>query len=807
MSGEKLTDEEVLAAHKIVPLCGEPRKDGEVAGTSGRGIAVFTSGGDSQGMNAAVRAVVRVGLHLGYEVHFIKEGYQGLVDGGDNIVKAEWASVSGIIHRGGTVIGSARCTDFREREGRLKAACNLVTRGITNLVAIGGDGTLTGANKFREEWHELIKELVEGGRISQEAAESHAHLNIVGMVGSIDNDFCGTDMTIGTDSALHRIIEAVDAIVPTAYSHQRTFVLEVMGRHCGYLALIAGIVSEAEFVFIPESPPETNWREELCARLEQERQTGKRLNIIIVAEGAIDREGNAITPHDVKTVIDQKLAMDTRVTILGHIQRGGAPSAFDRILGSRMGAEAVNALMEATPGTEACVVSLIGTNAVRLPLMACVAKTQAVTKAMAEKNWDLAVKLRGRIFEAHLHTYKMLTRLQQPPSQDGGWRLAVMHVGAPACGMNAAVRSFTKNCLYAGHTPVGIHNGVDGLVAGEVRDIAWADVDGWIGQGGALLGTKRTMPCVNFAGCAHQLQEHRIQGLVIVGGFEAFQAALQLSEQREKHKAFRIPIILIPATISNNVPGTDLSVGADTALNEITETCDRIRQSAQGTRRRVFIVETMGGYCGYLASMASMAGGADAGYIFEEKFGITELKRDLDSMVSKMDKKMVYRGLLLINEKANENYNTDFISRMYCEEGREKFTVRQNVLGHMQQGGYPSPFDRSLATKFGARAVDWLAGQLSQVASANGTVHAEEEESCVVLGMGLGGLTYQPVQQLAKITNFEYRMQVGELPWWMKIRPTMRILAQHKPSVGEEAKNIWIANDLADLMSKYDTQS
>ena len=167
-------------------------------------------------------------------------------------------------------------------------------------------------------------------------------------------------MTIGTDSALHRIIEAVDAIVPTAYSHQRTFVLEVMGRHCGYLALIAGIVSEAEFVFIPESPPETNWREELCARLEQERQTGKRLNIIIVAEGAIDREGNAITPHDVKAVIDEKLAMDTRVTILGHIQRGGAPSAFDRILGSRMGAEAVNALMEATPGTEACVVSLVG---------------------------------------------------------------------------------------------------------------------------------------------------------------------------------------------------------------------------------------------------------------------------------------------------------------------------------------------------------------------------------------------------------------------------------------------------------------
>lgn len=156
-----------------------------------------------------------------------------MVDGGDNIQEANWASVSSIIHRGGTVIGSARCMDFKEREGRLKAAQNLVKKGITNLVVIGGDGSLTGANLFRVEWSSLLDELLKTGRITNEERQKNKSLHIAGMVGSIDNDFCGTDMTIGTDSALHRIIEAIDAIVSTAYSHQRTFIMEVMGRHCG----------------------------------------------------------------------------------------------------------------------------------------------------------------------------------------------------------------------------------------------------------------------------------------------------------------------------------------------------------------------------------------------------------------------------------------------------------------------------------------------------------------------------------------------------------------------------------------------
>merc|ERR1712142_1119315 len=654
-----------------------------------------------------------------------------------------------------------------------------IKRGITNLVVIGGDGSLTGANRFRQEWESLVKELLDTKKISNEEAEKNCHLNIVGMVGSIDNDFCGTDMTIGTDSALHRIIEAVDAIVPTAFSHQRTFIMEVMGRHCGYLALVAGIVTEADWVFVPEWPPETNWPEKLCKKLGTERETGQRLNIIIVSEGAIDREGNPISAEQIKKVVVDNLQQDTRVTVLGHVQRGGAPSAFDRILGCRMGAEAVLALMDASPETEACVVSLDGNAAVRVPLMACVEKTKAVTKAMQEKNWELAVQLRGKSFQRNLETYRMLTRLKPPLQIDcTGWNLAVMHIGAPCCGMNAAVRSFTRNCIYSGNNPYGIHNGIDGLIAGEVKPIAWSDVTGWVCEGGALLGTKRTLPEQSYEACAEQMKKHNIQGLVVIGGFEAFQAVLQFAEHRDKFKEFRIPMVVLPATISNNVPGTDFSIGADTALNEITEICDRIRQSAQGTKRRVFIVETMGGYCGYLATMAGLAGGADAAYIFEEKFGVQDLIKDLDIMAYKMDVGNIYRGLILRNECANSNYDTDFLYGLYNEEGKEKFSVRQNILGHMQQGGWPSPFDRNVATEMAAKTVTWLVEQLTHCAARDGTVHAEDPSTATLLGMRTRAYKFQPVQLIKNDTDFKFRVPKGD-QWWMKLRSIMSILAQH----------------------------
>ncbi|KAK7091466.1 hypothetical protein V1264_009143 [Littorina saxatilis] len=772
-----------------------PGKEGQVIANgawAGNVIGVFTSGGDSQGMNGAVRAVVRMGFYLGCKVYFIKEGYEGMVAGGDNIEEATWSSVSGILQLGGTVIGSARSKKFRERPGRLSAAENLIKRGITNLVVIGGDGSLTGANLFRMEWADLVKELGETGKLTTEEQSRCGHLNIVGMVGSIDNDFCGTDMTIGVDSALHRIIEAVDAISTTASSHQRAFVMEVMGRHCGYLALVAALACEADWVFIPEWPPEGDWEETLCNKLASERKLGQRLNIILVAEGAVDRQGNAITADAVKNLLTEKLKYDTRVTVLGHVQRGGSPSAFDRILGSRMGAEAVLALMDAKAETPACVVSLEGNQTVRVPLMECVNRTQDVQKAMDAKNFEEAVRLRGRSFQNNLTTYRMLSKLRPPtslcvgehPPQDHSFKtdqdhrnLAVVNIGAPACGMNAAVRSFVRLGLTQGYRVLGIQDSFDGLIAGRVRPMGWTQVHGWAGKGGSLLGTKKQLASdVSMGGIAEKLREFKIDGLLIVGGFEAFHSLFQLYQAREQYPAFCIPMCVIPCTISNNVPGTDFSLGADTALNEISDICDRIKQSATGTKRRVFVVETMGGFCGYLATMSGLAAGADAAYIYEDKITISKLRDDVFHLKDKILNAGVQRGLILRNECANANYTTEFINQLFAEEGKGVFSVRMNVLGHMQQGGVPSPFDRNYGTKMAAKCVAWFKERI-ETNLKDGRVMVKSPECFVLLGMQKRRLEFSPVCDLAIDTDFDNRLPLVQ--WWLKLRPLLRIMAKH----------------------------
>ncbi len=229
-----------------------------------RRIGVMTSGGDAPGMNGAVRAVVRMALHKGCEAYAIYEGYEGLVQGGDKIKEMQWDDVRGWLSEGGTLIGTARCARFMERDGRREAAKNMVIRGIDALIICGGDGSLTGADRFRSEWPELLQELVGQKELTKDQIEPFKHLNIVGLVGSIDNDMSSTDATIGCYSSLGRICQAVDYIDATAFSHQRAFVIEVMGRHCGWLALMAGVSTGADFVIFPEKPPMENWENEMC---------------------------------------------------------------------------------------------------------------------------------------------------------------------------------------------------------------------------------------------------------------------------------------------------------------------------------------------------------------------------------------------------------------------------------------------------------------------------------------------------------------------------------------------------------------
>lgn len=278
-------------------------------------IGVLTSGGDSPGMNAAVRAVVRKGIFHGVEVAGVYSGYQGLIEG--TIKTLEAGDVGDIIQRGGTKLYSARCEEFRTNEGQLKAIENMRKEGLEGLVVIGGDGSYRGAMALTEKGFPCV-----------------------GVPGTIDNDIPGTDYTIGFDTALNTVIEAIDKIRDTATSHERTFIVEVMGRDAGDLALWAGLAGGAETILIPE---DTYDIDDMVDRLQKGRNRGKRHSIIIVAEGVMG--GNELAG-----LIKEKADIETRVSVLGHIQRGGSPTARDRVLGSLFGARAVEVLLDGVGG-------------------------------------------------------------------------------------------------------------------------------------------------------------------------------------------------------------------------------------------------------------------------------------------------------------------------------------------------------------------------------------------------------------------------------------------------------------------------
>jgi 6-phosphofructokinase 1 len=734
-------------------------------------MGVLTSGGDAPGMNAAVRAVVRTALDRGAEVYAIYEGYRGMVDGGDRIRAMNWDSVGGILHRGGTVIGSARCSEFRTRDGRRQAARNLLEREIDRLVVIGGDGSLTGANLFRQEWPELLAELVERGEIIQDLADRHPNLVIVGLVGSIDNDMYGTDMTIGADTALHRITEAVDAIQSTAASHQRSFVVEVMGRGCGYLALMSGIATGADWVLIPENPPDVeNWEERMCQLLKAGREAGRRDSIVIVAEGARDRNGNPISSDYVKGVLEERLGEDTRVTILGHVQRGGSPTAFDRNLSTLMGYAAVEEILSATPDSEPLLIGMRGNRIVRSPLMQCVEETHGVADTLAARDYEKAMDLRGGSFKESFRTMRTLVRsLPHPPEPDQKqFRLAVMHAGGPAPGMNTAVRAAVRLGLDRGHLMLGVRNGFRGLVAGDIRDMNWMSVNGWASMGGAELGTNRQVPDgSDFYAIARNIEEHHIHGLLIVGGWSGYEAAYRLYSQRGQFPTFNIPIICLPATINNNLPGSELSIGADTALNSIVEAVDKIKQSAVASQR-CFVVEVMGRYCGYLALMGGLATGAERVYLNEEGVTLDDLRADLNSLITgfKGGKRL---ALMIRNEMSNPFYTTGFMCALFEEEGQALFDVRQSILGHVQQGGDPTPFDRIQATRLADKCIQFLIEEAGKA-----------EPGGAFIGFEGGQVKFHSLEDFPRLTDA--RHQRPKEQWWMGLRPVARVLAQPAPS-------------------------
>jgi 6-phosphofructokinase 1 len=722
-----------------------------------RRIGVLTSGGDAPGMNAAVRAIVRCGLQRGLEVFGIAEGYEGLIQGGEMIRPLGWRDVGGILQAGGTILGTARSRAFRTPEGRREAARTILRRGLDGLVVIGGDGSLSGAQAFHDEWPAHVAALAEAG-VAEARDRATGQLRVVGLPGSIDNDLYGTDMAIGSDTALNTVVRNIDQLVSTANAHQRTFVVEVMGRHCGYLALMGAIATGGDWVLLPEEELAPRWHNDMVAALGQGRAMGRRHAMVLCAEGARHTDGLPISSGDLQRLLTDRLGVDVRVTVLGHVQRGGAPSAFDRILATRLGAAAVDHLADAPEGAIPVMFGLIANRPVATPLPEVVEKSRGVIRGLDAGNYGEALGLRNRSFREALTLWKTLSQAAPPEPAADAPAIAILSGDADAPGMNAAVRAIVRTALQAGYRAVGVENGFLGLVEGQSRELGWMSISGWAGRGGTELGTSRyRLGAGDTERIAAHLREQRIGALVCLGGLVTYQ------EASRAFGALGVPLICVPATIDNNLPGTHFAIGADTALNSIIGAIDKLKDAAV-TRHRTFLIEVMGRGCGYLALLAGLGGGAERAYLPEEGITLAGLQGDVRTLMHgfRAGKKL---AIVINNEQASPSYDTDFLRRVFEQEGGTLAEARATVLGHLQRGGPPTAFDRLLGARLGSAAATAAIAQLGAGEASARAVGVEEH----------GIVTHALTDALAAVDPSAGRPREQ---WWWPLRDLLTILGQ-----------------------------
>lgn len=729
-------------------------------------LAVMTSGGDAPGMNAAIRAVVRRALDHALAVYGIYNGYEGLVGGGDAIRALAWNDVGGLLQKGGTFLGTARSERFRSREGRRQAVLHLLQRGVQTLVVIGGDGSLSGASILSSEWPELLAELRRDGSWPELASgEEDAPLQVIGLPGSIDNDLFGTDMCIGADTALNHVVRAMDNLSSTAASHQRTFVIETMGRHCGYLALMAALAGDASWVLVPEEELAMRWHQKMVEGIEQSRRTGRSHQLVVVAEGAKHADGLPIRSEEISRILGERLKIDVRLTVLGHVQRGGSPTAFDRVLATRLGAAAVDFLIQQPDINHRHMLGIQRNVVVATPLDEVVEKSRAVGLEIENGNYAQALTLRGESFRNTLTLVKTLSRIV-PAEQTRNEAVVILTDGADAPGMNAAVSVAARSLMDQGYRVYAARDAFLGLIQGNFLELNWHELVGWVGRPGSEIGTARhELSDDDFIFIAQNLAQHQIKGLIAVGGWDTYQRISQLVEQREHFEELQIPMVLIPASIDNNLPCTEFCIGADTALNNIVEAVDKIRHTA-GAARRAFVVEVMGRQCGFLALMGALASGAEKAYLPEKGISLAELNLDVEVIKRSFEcgKRMV---IYLRNEQSSHHYTTDFIRRLLEEEGKGQFEVRTSILGHLQRGGAPSAFDRILASRLGAAA----AATIQHLMNDGGDVS--------VLGLRGRGITGYSLAQAYQ--EMDLRRLRPKRQWFMEFVEMADALAKHAP--------------------------
>jgi len=400
-------------------------------------------------------------------------------------------------------------------------------------------------------------------------------------------------------------------------------------------------------------------------------------------------------------------------------------------------------------------------------LLECVAATRSVGHLIADRRFDRAMEMRGGSFTDSYHLLRTLVQARPRAAKPGqrSLRLAVLHAGGVAPGMNTAARVAVRVGMDRGHTMLGVRDGFRGLAQGNIEELDWMSVSGWVSRPGAELGTNRFVPRPeDVQSLADALASHHVDGVLMIGGWAGYLAAQALTTPSADRPGLSIPIVCVPATINNDVPASDISVGSDSALNSIVTDVDKIKDSAD-TAHRCFIVEVMGHDCGYLALMAGLTTGAEQVYLPEEDISLARLGEDLDTLRTRFAHGSPL-SLVIRSEHADEEYTTDFIGSLLAREGAGLFDVRTATLGHVQQGGAPSPFDRIAATRLATAGVV----NLIERSLANDCTAA-------MVGLRQGQIVVTPLAEFPGLVQRDVQ-RAGEHPWWMALRPIVDLMAR-----------------------------
>jgi 6-phosphofructokinase 1 len=390
--------------------------------------------------------------------------------------------------------------------------------------------------------------------------------------------------------------------------------------------------------------------------------------------------------------------------------------------------------------------------------------TRSVAKLIAEHDYDRAMEIRGGNFRNSLDLIKTMVQAQPHEAAPGERRLriAIMHAGGPAPGMNTAVRVAVRVGLDLGHTMLGVRNGFRGLVEGDFTTFEWMTVSSWVSIGGAELGSSRFLPDESHLDAIEQqITEQKLDGILMVGGFTGYRGAHLLRQAAATRPALSVPIVCVPASINNDLPGSELSVGADTALNSIVRDVDKIKQSAVASQR-TFVVEVMGKECGYLALMSGLATGAERVYLPEEGITLRDLQVDVEALTVGFARGKRL-GLIIRSEHSDRTYTTSFIKALFEREGGDLFDVREAVLGHVQQGGNPSPFDRIQATRLASHSIREL------IDVANRT-----EPTSLIAGLRHGKVHFTPLDELPHLMDPHVRRPRRQD--WLDLRPLAAVM-------------------------------